>query len=169
MEEKTYNLAKICEPAVSQLDDFCKTHNLIGLVKADHVCITCSSREIYDARRAFYDTEGAFLYQSIISGRRTAFIGLKEVIPTSVGDIKYLEISDQKPDNSQVDRLGHIEIVPVGISYEELIRKLKESGTNIEEKVRPHHTTHDVTLPSGFVIRVEKEMLVDKIKRDELV
>lgn len=170
MDEKTYNLAKICEPAVAQLDDFCKVYNLVGLIKADLVCIKCSSKEIYEARRAHYDMDSRFLYQAVIAGRRIVIIGLTETIKTSVGDIRCLEITDQKADNSQTDRLNHIGIIPVGISYDELVGKLKEGGAELREVVRSHgYTACDVVLPTGFFIRIQKEPLIDRIKREEMV
>lgn len=170
MEEKKYNLGEICLPAVSQLDDFCAAQGLAGLVKADLVSIKCSSKEVYEARRAYYDMNSRFIYQAIIAGRRIAVIGLNEAITTSVGDIRCLEISDQKPDNSQTDRLNHVGIVPTGISYDELVGKLKESGVALEEIVRPHgYTACDVILPTGFRLRIQKETLTDRIKREEMV
>jgi predicted metalloenzyme YecM len=155
-------------PLVSQLDTFCKEAGLVGLVQADHISIKCSSSVVYEARRKDHEDKSTFIYQSIISGRRISVIGLKDVIPTEIGHIKYLELSDQKPDNSQTDRIDHIEIVPTGISYDELVAKIQASGANLKETVRPHHTTHDVILPSGFEVRLSKEMLIDKIKREEM-
>ena len=169
METKTYNLAKMCEPAVTQLEYFCETYGLVGLVKADLVAVKCSSGKIYEARRAQHEEDSRFLYQSIVSNRRIAVIGLREAIKTSVGDIGCLEILDQKPGGSQIDRLTHVGIVPAGISYDELISKLKEGGANVTEIERPHgYAACDVLLPTGFSIRVQKEALIDRIKREEI-
>jgi hypothetical protein len=170
MEEKTYNLIKICEPAVAQLDEFCTAHGLAGLVKADLVSIKCSSKEVYESRRAYYDADSRFIYQAPIAGRRIAIVGLREAVPTSVGDIRILEIADQKPDNSQTDRMDHIGIAPVGISYDDLVGKLRENGAVLEEIVRPHgYAACDVILPTGFHLRIQKETLLDRVKREEMI
>lgn len=169
MTEKTYNLADICQPAVFQLDNFCEVNGLQGLVKADLVCIKCSSREVYDARRNYYDMDSRFIYQAIVSGRRIALVGLKEGLKTSVGDMTVLEIVDQKPDNSQTDRLTHIAVVPSSVSYEEILETLKKNGANLEDVSREDgYTATDVVLPTTFRIRIEKESLLERIKREEL-
>jgi predicted metalloenzyme YecM len=169
MTEKTYNLADICQPAVFQLDNFCEINGLQGLMKADLVCIKCSSKEVYDARRNYYDMDSRFIYQAVVSGRRIALVGLKDGLKTGVGDIGVLEIVDQKADNSQIDRLSHIAIVPTGISYEEVVEKLKSNGANLEDVSRGDgYTATDVILPTTFRIRIEKEPLLDRIKREEL-
>lgn len=169
MNEKTYNLADICKAAVFQLDNFCEVNGLAGLVKADLVCITCSSKEVYEARRDYYEFDSRFIYQAPVSGRRIAIIGLTEGIKTSVGDIGILEVIDQKPDNSQTDKLTHLAIVPTGISYDELLAKLKGNGAQLEDKSRGDgYVATDVVLPTTFRIRIEKEPLLERIKREEL-
>jgi predicted metalloenzyme YecM len=162
-------LTELALPLVSQLNSFCVEQGLVGLVQADHISLKCSSSVVYEARRKDMEDKSTFIFQSIISNRRISVIGLKDSIPTKVGEIKYLELSDQKPDNSQVDRIDHIEIAPTGISYEELVAKVKASGANVRETVRPHHTTYDVILPTGFEVRLAKEMLIEKIKREEML
>lgn len=89
-------------------------------------------------------------------------------VKTIVGELRYIELSDQKPDNSQKDCIDHLEVVPAGISYEELISDLQKTGVMLKEIIRPHHATYDVVLPSGFIVKISREMLVDKIKREEM-
>lgn len=169
LEDSPKTLHELTLPLILQVNAFCEEQGLVGLVQADHISIRCSSSAIYEARRNDMEGKSTFIYQSIISERRISIIGLQEPVHTKVGLIKYLELSDQKPDNSQVDRIDHVEIVPTGISYEELVSKIKASGANVRETVRPHHTTYDVILPSGFEVRLSKEMLIDKIKREEMI
>lgn len=159
----------LARPLVMQVNAFCEENGLMGLVQADLICVRCSASDIYEARRRDFEIDGQYLYQSIVSDRRVSFIKLKETLPTDVGNIEYVELCDQKPDNSQDDRISHITLVPLSLSYEEIIAKLKEKGTEVVETVRPHYTSADVTLPSGFTIRFAKEFLVDKIRRDELI
>jgi predicted metalloenzyme YecM len=161
-------LRELTLPLISQVDVFCEEQGLVGLVEADHICMRCSSSTVYEARRADFEGKSTFIYQSVISDRRIGVIGLAEAIPTTVGNIKYLELADQKPDNSQIDRIDHIEMVPTGITYDELVSKLKANGVELSETVRPHHTTHEIRLPSGFEIRLSREMLIEKVKREEM-
>jgi predicted metalloenzyme YecM len=162
-------LAELARPLIAQFNSFCETNGLIGYVQADHICIKCSSSVIYERRRKDFESKSTFLFQSMIAGRRIAIFALKEALQTRVGEIRFLELSDQKPDNSQIDRIDHIEMVPVGISYDELVSKLKASGVDMQEVVRPHHTTHDIRLPSGFLVRISHEMLIDKIAHKEMI
>lgn len=163
------DIVSISISQVSEFNDFCEKYELVEKVKADHICIKVSSKEIYETMRELFEFDSKYVYQSIISKRRISVIGLTTVVPTVLGDIAYLELSDQKPDNSQDDRVDHIEIVPVTFSYDELVSYLKDKGVEMKEVIRPHHSTHDIYLQSGFIVRLSHEMLVDKIKREEMV
>lgn len=169
MSKTVSSLTAIARPLVAQFNSFCEENDLVGLVQADLVCVKCSDSDIYEARRKNAENSSHFIYQTIVSDRRISLIKLKDVIPTVVGNIEYLELCDQKPDGSQDDRISHIEIVPITISYNDLIDKLKEKGVDLKEAIRPHHSTHDIILSSGFSIRLYPEFLIDKIKRTEIV
>ncbi len=152
-----------------ELDIFVAKHNLEKHVRADHICFKCQSQDEFESIRKIFEIESEYVYQSIISNRRIAYIKLKKGIETSVGEIFFVELSDQKPDGSQVSRYDHIEIYPVHMSYHDLVHILKKSDESSKEVSRPHHSTFDITLPSSFLIRVEKDALIDKIKREEMV
>lgn len=168
-EKGLKNLRELAAPLVAQLNGFCEEQGIMGMVEADLICIRCSQSDIYEARRKDMESKSEWMYQAIAGDRRTSFIKLKESIVTEMGAIEYLELCDQKPDNSQDDRISHITVVPVTSSYEEIINKLKEKGLDVVETVRPHYTSADVKLPSGFTMRIGKEFLVDKIKREEMI
>lgn len=169
MPKTVSSLTALARPLVAQFNYFCEDNDIVGLVQADLICLKCSDAEIYEARRKEAESRSHFIYQTIVSDRRISLIKLKETIPTVVGTIEYLELCDQKPDNSQDNRISHIEIVPITISYNELIDKLKEKGIELKESIRPHHSTHDIILPSGFCIRLYPEFLIDKIRRTEII
>jgi hypothetical protein len=82
--------------------------------------------------------------------------------------VKFVELSDQKPDLSQKSGFDHIEIVPRGLSYEELVQKIRDTGSLLEEVKRPHHTTHDLTLESGFGVKLSHGPLIEKIRNEEM-
>ena len=109
---------------LEEFDAFCKEHGLVGLVRVDHIGLRCSSDDIYQRQKKLFDFESRFIYKSIISKRQISIIGLLQGLPTIVGEINYLELSNQKPDGSQRDVFDHCEVVPTTISYDELVEKL---------------------------------------------
>lgn len=168
MLENITELSHVANSYILEFNSFCEENMLIGKVKADHIGLKCSTTEKYENQRRLFESDSIFIYQSVISKRRISIIGLNGGVKTIVGELRYVELSDQKPDNSQKDCVDHLEIVPVGISYEELVSDLQMNGVVVKEIIRPHHTTYDVVLPSGFIVKLSREMLVDKIKREEM-
>lgn len=154
---------------IESFDNFCTKHYLKDIVKADHICYKCASQEEFEKMRKMFEDNSNFIYQSIISKRRIAYIGFKNGIETSIGIINYLELSDQKPDGSQKSEFDHIEIYPTSISYIQLVQKFEDGGVMIIKKERPHHTTHDMDIGNGFLIRLTHEPLIEKIKVKEMV
>lgn len=169
MTPSSASFDELTKPLVDQFNAFCKEYGLVGVVQADHVCIKCSSSLVYESWRKNFEGTSSFIYQSIISKRRISVVGIASPIETVVGNIKYVELSDQKLDSSQTDCVDHIEIVPTTISYQELVTFLKSKNVEMGEVVRLHHSTYDIKLPSGFTIKLSREFLVDKIKREEMV
>lgn len=168
MLTETSQIQALVASKIASFDAFCSQFGLLGKVKADHFGLRCSSKEIYEKQRELFSFHSRFMYESIISKRRISIVGLSEEVETSVGGLAYLELSDQKPDGSQVDQFDHIEIVPTSISYDELVETIRSQGGEVLETIRPHHTTHDIVLPSGFIVKLSREMLIDKIKREEM-
>lgn len=169
MLQNTIDLADFSKSKIDEFNIFCKGCDLIEKVQADHICLKCSSTEVYEKQRLLFEFDSRFVYQSIISKRRISIIGLTSGLETIVGNLNFLELSDQKPDGTQKDCIDHIEIVPMGITYEDLITLVREKGFTLKETIKPHHSTYDIVLTSGFIIKFSREKLVDKIKRDELV
>lgn len=153
---------------VSDFDYFSIKNKLSGKAKSDHICYKCSSSDEFESIRKLFEEESIFVYQSIISKRRIAVIRMKRGIETVLGEISILELSDQKPDGTQKSGFDHIEIYPVKISYEELVKKVKDSGLDVKEVVRPHHSTFDIKIGKGYLVRLEEEPLIEKIKREEI-
>jgi predicted metalloenzyme YecM len=135
---------------------------------ADHICYKCESSLEFEQMRAMFEGESKFIYQSIISGRRIAIVAFKKPIVTALGEIRHLELSDQKPDGSQVSGFDHIEIYPVDGTMDELAAQIEASGFALEKVERPHHTTYDGRLGEHFKVRLEPEALITKIKAEEM-
>ena len=152
---------------IELFDLFVAKHNLVGRAAPDHVCYDCSSTESFERTRKMLEPECVFLYQAYVSGRRIAYIKFKKGIQTSLGVIKFLELSDQKPDNTQTEKFDHIEVYAVGRTCEDMVAELQKTETVIAS-VKPHHTTHDVDMGSGFRFRCTKEPLIEKIKASEM-
>ena len=135
---------------------------------ADHICYKCSSSDEFESMRAMFEMNSGFMYQSMITGRRIAIVQFQESMKTSLGPIRFLELSDQKPDGSQKSEFDHIEIYPTSGSMTELASALELKGVVGERIVRPHHTTFDVFIEEAFKVRLEDEALIEKIKREEM-
>lgn len=135
---------------------------------ADHICYKCGSREEFENLRHLFEGESEFMYQSIISKRRIAIVKFKKPLTTVLGDIWYLELSDQKPDGTQTSGFDHMEIYPSEGTMDALAESLEEKGTPLEKIERPHHVTYDGIIEGNFKIRLEPEPLVEKIKREEI-
>lgn len=136
--------------------------------KADHLGYKCSSSQEFEELRAILEHQSTFVYQSIISQRRIAIIKFVQPLSTALGDIWYLELSDQKPDGSQKSGFDHLELYPVERSVDQLVAELEQKGLIFEKTVRPHHTTFDLIISEGFKVRLEAEPLIEKIMREEM-
>lgn len=135
---------------------------------ADHICYKCGSSEEFEALREVFESDSVFIYQSIISARRIAIIKFSKPITSDLGDIWYLELSDQKPDGSQISGFDHIEIYPREGSMDSFALHLQKQGMSLEKTVRPHHTTYDGFLSEVFKVRLGPDALIEKIKREEM-
>lgn len=151
------------------LDGFVSENGLRRSVVADHICYKCDSSESYEHMRRLLEPNSTFMYQSFISDRRIAYFKLQTPVSSSTaGNVYFIELSDQKPDGSQKDKFDHVEIYPSeGIEYDYLVGHLKQRSNTVEYVDRPHHSTHDVILPGGFIIRLTSEPLIEKIRREE--
>lgn len=154
---------------VEKFNSFVDRNKLQDYTLADHICYKCGDSKTFESIRKILENESAFIYQSIISKRRISIIKFKNGIETALGPIFYLELSDQKPDGSQLSGFDHIEIYPKGISYEELIKRLENSGEKLVKVERPHHTTYDIVLEGNLSVKLSQEPLINKIKREEMI
>lgn len=136
---------------------------------ADHICYKCKSTEEFEHIRGLFESESAYIHQSIISNRRIAIVKFAKPIVTVLGDIWFLELSDQKPDGSQKSEFDHIEIYPKAGSMNLLAADLESRGVAVEKIIRPHHTTFDAVVEGSFKVRIEPEPLMTKIIRDEMM
>ncbi len=153
---------------VKALNAFAERNEMQSLAAADHIGYKCSSKETYEEWRAVFEMNSEYMFQSIISKRRISIIKLTTPLKTILGEIQYLELSDQKPDGSQKDGFDHVEVYPTGITYDELVRSLEEKGNTVEEVKKPHHSTHNISLRDDFKLKIEPEALMAKIQREEM-
>lgn len=154
---------------IDMFDSFCNEQKIsTENINIDHVCYKCGSTEEFENIRKTLEFEEKFMYQSIISKRRIAYIGFSEPLNSIFGKVYYLELSDQKPDNSQKSKCDHLEPIPNGISYESMVERFRNSNLEIVETIKPHHSTHDSILPNGVKVKMSSEKLIDKIHREEM-
>jgi predicted metalloenzyme YecM len=157
-------------PYLEYCSAFIALHKLEDEVTADHICYKCCSAEEYDQLRALLEVypPAKYFYQVNLSKRRVAYIGLEQSIPLRTGAIKFIELADKK-GNEEVCGFHHVELYPLHMSYESLVKHLEERGEKPELKERPHHTTYDITLSNGFIIRLTNQPLIKKIAEEELL
>jgi predicted metalloenzyme YecM len=138
---------------------------------ADHVSYKCGSHEMFEIMRRILEKEGVsrWVHQAPIAGRPIAYFQLHASLPSPFGEVFYVELADQKPDDSQRDGFDHVEIYPKqGVPYDALVAKAIGVFPNIRKVERPHHTTWDALLEKGAILRLTPEPLVEKIKREEM-
>jgi predicted metalloenzyme YecM len=156
------------EKSVKIFDAFVKKHSVQNKIKVDGICYKCGSRETFERIRALFENHSKYIYQSIISKRRLAYIKLNRNIETTLGLISFLKLSDQKPDNSQTEGFDHIEVYPAIISYDEMVKTLSKSEKVVRVE-RPHHSTDDIEITSDFLIRCSEGPLILKIRDSEMM
>jgi predicted metalloenzyme YecM len=157
--------------SVKPFDAFVRAHRLAEDIRADHLCYKCGSSEEFDKLRWQFESESFFLFQSIVSERRVAIIRMKMRVPTALGAVDLLELSDQKPDGSQVSGFDHIEAYAKkpDITSETVAGWLKKVGAAVTYQQRPHHSTYDVRIGEGpFKLRLEDGPLLRKIVSTEI-
>ena len=155
------------EKYITVLNQFAQKHSLLDITQADHICYKCDSHESFVRTRALFEPASEYIFQSIISERRIAYIKLKQGIETALGTIYFLELSDQKPDNTQQEKFDHIEVFATTISYTEMVATL-EASEQVIKVDRPHHTTHDIHIGKNFLFRCTEGPLIEKIKLTEI-
>lgn len=156
------------QPYIELFNTFVEKHALIGKAAADHINYKCDSAETFEHMRALFEHDSEYIYQSIISNRRIALIKLRRSIPTALGPIHLLELSDQKSDHSQTNKFEHIEAYPLAESYEQFVQSFAATETLIPHD-RVHHSTQDIDMGSGFLFRCTPGPLIEKIKTGEMI
>ncbi len=154
--------------SIEKTNAFFVEHGLKNLLCSDHLGYKCASREEFETLRKLFEFNSLYIYQSIIAERRIAIIRLQKSVQTPCGDILYLELSDQKPDNSFMSGFEHVEVYPQNGNIDDLVKFLQEKNISIEKKEKPHHATWDFFV-EGFKVRIEAGPLIDKIKREEMI
>lgn len=159
---------KEAEELIKAFDAFVEKSDSRDMALPDHICFKCGDTETFESVRALLEKDALFLHQANISGRRIAMIKLAKGFVTSLGEITVLELSDQKPNNSQTTTFDHIEIYPKDMPFEGFVEKIESSGVPIKKIERPHHTTYDIPIDDKYNVKLTEEPIFEKIKRDEM-
>lgn len=160
-------LDKAKTDAVSVLENFISTNKLKEKIILDHICYKCASNDEFVAMRKMLEPEALYLYESWISERLIAVIKLKTPIETMFGPLHFVELQDAKNAPNQKSGFTHIEAYPVS-GYQETIEYMRSRGVAVVEDPTPHHPIHEVSLNQNFTFRLEREPVIEKIKREEL-
>ena len=160
---------KEADDLIQEFNSFISNTKLQHVALPDHICFKCGSVETFEEIRCLLEKEAKFLHQANISGRRIAMIKLQRGFQTSLGEITTLELSDQKPNNSQSTGFDHIEIYPVKIPFWDFVTEVEKTGVVVNKIERPHHTTCDIPLGEKYNIKITMEPIFEKIKREEML
>ena len=156
--------------SIQQCDAFIAKHGLGGEVMVDHICFKCDSASEFEQVRAMLEASPstAYIHQVQLSGRRVAYVGLRDGLANVSNPIRFIELSDKKPGVDESSGFHHAEIYPIALEYPQLIKRLEDGGETIELQSRPHHATHDLVLPSRFILRFTQRPLIEKIVEEQL-
>lgn len=155
--------------SIHKVEAFVRKEALKGVVKPDHLCYKCESPHAFTAVREMLEKESLYVYESWIGGRLIALFRLKKPLSSRFGEISYFEVQDKKPNKKIKKGFTHIEFYPSKISYTKLIAMLEKRGVPLINDATPHHPIHEVQLYNGLTIRFEKELVMNKIKREEMI
>jgi len=153
---------------LEKINTFADKHSISENVKADHVGYKCASTESFENLKSIFEINSDYIFQSIISSRRIAYIKIKQGLETKLGIINFIELQDQKPDGSQIEKFDHVECFTINGTYDEMVKKIAESDT-ITKSSNQHHPTHDTDLGGGFSFKLTQGPLLTKIKDTEMV
>ena len=151
----------------------------------DHLGFKCRSVGEYEEVRSRFEEHldgwraSRFIHQSIISGRRVAVIGLVVPIPTALGPLRVLELSEPKAMKAERYGFDHLEIWPryvqSSIAAEIFSAPLAadDGFGRFVRKDRPHHVTWDAEIPGdaernrpSFILRLTDDPLIGKIGQE---
>lgn len=148
---------------------FLTKHALSQIVGIDHICYKCPVSGYEFMRNLLEEKQvGLYSYQERLSGRRVAYIQLH--VPLKLGGYyhtSFVELAEAKPGPEEKPGFHHVEMFPfdwAGMNRDELGEMLQKAGETPVLKERPHHTTLDITLQNGFIIRLTERPLIEKIK-----
>ena len=153
---------------IDQCEQWCVKHRLnTNDVQLDHVGYRCESAAVFENLRAECEKE-RFIYQSEISQRRIAIIGLAEPLKGLFWQTSILELSEPKPGVSESSCADHAELYSPSLNYTQLRQYIEGSGIVLIEKQRPHHTTFQCTIDGGITIKLTQQRLVEKFYAEEI-
>lgn len=164
------DLIEAAAPYLKMCENFLQKHNLQDKTITDHICYKCHSSNEYDWLRQLLESDptSMYCYQVFIAGRRVSYLKLKSPIKVETGNLAFIELADKKIIKEEQLGFHHVEIFPISVGYDELICQLKEQGETVVLRKRSHHTTNDIVLSNGFIIRLTDMPLIKKIIQNEL-
>lgn len=158
----------ILQNYISDIDTWFITRDIdTKYILIDHICYKCSTTDEFEMIRSWFEYQDKFVHQSIISKRRIAYIGFSTPLKSNIGDVWYLELSDQKPDNSQISKVDHIEIISDILNYDDLKAHIEKYDIDLLKDAKPHHTTYNF-MADDMEVKLSTERLSKKIGEEEM-
>lgn len=136
----------------------------------DHICFECESHDSFvEVREMLVSAEAQILHTAEISGRDISIIRLKHPISVTNGGSTYqistLELSDQKPDDSQEEGFDHIEIRRDG-DADGLVQEFLSKDIGVIPNDKPHHSTRDVEWV-GCRIKITATSILENVEKEK--
>lgn len=148
---------------------FIESHDLQDELSVDHICYKCGSHEEFVTVRAMLEFESIYLYESWINGRLIAILRLREPIMYQDTAVMYIELQDKKEDKEVIPGFTHIEYFPKTMSVREVADALIQKGIEVVDDPTPHHPVYEVALADNFTFRLEPGLVIEKVKREEMI
>lgn len=134
----------------------------------DHICYRCGSHESYKELFADLRKKAELISIAEVNGREICIFELPFRFETRGGDIRKLELCDQKPSNLQVEGFEHIEFVVADKKDYWIIQgQFQKLYKDMVEKQSNERTTFEVKLASDMTFIVELEPIMETIARRE--
>jgi hypothetical protein len=108
--------------------------------------------------------------QVVLAGRRVGYFSLTAGLPFGTHDdeVRFIELADRKPDHTDSPGFHHVELYPRVMAYDEFLQLMNDAGFRPVLRPREHHTTHDISVADGPLLRLTNCPLIKRIAREQL-
>lgn len=154
---------------VETASNFLELYGLHDELYVDHICYKCGSHDEFVKMRAMLEPEAIYLYESWINGRLIAILRLKSPLVYKNTIMNYVELQDKKEGKEVVPGFTHIEFFSKTMMVKDVAEMLMQKGIEVVDDPTPHHPIYDISLAENFTLRLESGLVIEKIKKEEMI